>query len=77
MLMKCWDGIKKMLESEDIKKRFALGISGFKDPEKEIDWKINTINQGVHIEVIITLLRSFVKSYEDNYFDNFYTKLSN
>lgn len=54
---------------------FILGVKVFREPNKEYDWKLNIINNGVPIEVVIMLLKSLAKNYEEGYFNNFNNKL--
>ncbi len=59
----------------DTMSRFALSITSYRNLDKELDWKVDTINLGIPTEVVIMQLKALIKNYEEGYFNNFNNKL--
>lgn len=59
----------------DAMSRFALSITSYRNLDKELDWKVDTINLGIPTEVVIMQLKALIRNYEEGYFNNFNNKL--
>ncbi len=56
---------------------FATVIRSSQISQDSEDWKVDAINKGVPIEIVIMQLKSLIRNYENNYFDNFDSKIKN
>ena len=50
---------------------FALGLRAFQQPSGQIVWRLDSRNQGIPMEIILTQIRAWLKSMENDYFNNF------
>lgn len=68
--LKCLDG-SEMQDDLDEPSRFALGLTALRQPDGNFDCAMQTVNQGIPIEIVIMQLRAFLKQMEHNYFSSF------
>ena len=51
--------------------KFALGILLCKYPDGKVEFRFQSKNQGIPIEIILTQVRAWLRNQENKYFDNF------
>ena len=61
---------KEMTEESEIGK-FLSGLRIIKHPDDTIEYKSQSINQSVPVEIVIMQLKAFTDKLEKNYYDEF------
>lgn len=51
--------------------RFAFWLRTFKHTDGNLEYKIQSVNENIPIEIVIMQLKSFLNNLEKNYFDTF------
>jgi len=52
--------------------RFALGLKALRQSDGNLEYQqLQTLNEGIPVEIIIMQLRAFIKSIEKDYFSAF------
>ena len=60
-----------MSSQPEVTGEFAVGIRLLRYPDGKMAWKIDSVNKGVPVEVIMIQLRAFLRNMENEYFDAF------
>ena len=73
-----WDGIRMPSDPQDPKVigRFAFGITVYRYPDGRIEYRSQSRNQGVPIEIVLMQLKAFIRNQENEYFDNYDSSIS-
>ena len=60
-----------MPEEPKIIGRFAFGITLYKYPDNRVEYRTQSRNEGIPIEIVLMQLRAFLRNQENDYFDNY------
>lgn len=68
--MKLLDGKRMTDEGREIGK-FLFGLKVFKKPDGSFEYKIQSLNDNIPVEIVIMQLKAFLASLEKEYFESF------
>ena len=57
--------------------RFAFGIILYRYPDGRVEYRFQSKNQGIPIEIILIQLKAFLRNQENGYFDRYDKNTSN